>query len=208
MGSGDLWHFETPRSTTLSYSHPRRCARRARELSSFCTTLTTSGKLFDTPSTKKIPGCPHSIQHISLVVKVSKLIHFQTVGEILQSSGTCPNLTSNTVSKDQTTKRELLVLSLCLVCHTNKPLCHTWRIRSTLAAHVLTSWTFARVVLNSLQNSHTRYSIEAIRSSSASSLVYPDGFFTILLFALNVLVRDKLTILVRYCHIAHVHGLF
>ena len=137
VGSGDLWHFETPRSTTLSYSHPRRCARRARELSSFCTTLTTSGKLFDTPSTKKIPGCPHSIQYISLVVKVSKLIHFQTVGEILQSSGTCPNLTSNTASKDQTTKRQFLVLSLCLVCHTNKPLCHTWRIRSTPAAHVL-----------------------------------------------------------------------
>ena len=29
--------------TTLPYSYPRRCARRAHELSSFCTTLTTSG---------------------------------------------------------------------------------------------------------------------------------------------------------------------
>ena len=52
-------------------------------LSSFCTTLTTFGKLFDTTSTGKIPGCPHSIRHISLVVKVSKLIHFQTAGNIL-----------------------------------------------------------------------------------------------------------------------------
>ena len=46
------------------------------------TTLTTSGKLFDSTSTGKIPGCPHSIQHISLIV--SKLIHFETAGEILR----------------------------------------------------------------------------------------------------------------------------
>ena len=33
MGSGDSWHLATHRSTTLSCSHARRCARRARELS-------------------------------------------------------------------------------------------------------------------------------------------------------------------------------
>ena len=48
--------------------------------SSFCTTLITSGKLFDTTSTGKFPSCPHSIQDASsLVVKVSKLIHVQPV---------------------------------------------------------------------------------------------------------------------------------
>ena len=56
------------------------CVRHAREFSSFCTTLTTSGKLFDSTSKRKIPGCPHSNRHISLVVKVGKLIHLQTVG--------------------------------------------------------------------------------------------------------------------------------
>ena len=60
------------------------CVQHARELSSFCTTFTTSGKLFDTTSTGKIPGCSHSISHISQVVKVSKLIHLQTVREILR----------------------------------------------------------------------------------------------------------------------------
>ena len=75
-----------PSITTLSCPHARRCARHARELSSFCTTLTTTGKHFDFTSSRKIPGCPHSIQHISLVVKVGKLINLQTVGEILQSS--------------------------------------------------------------------------------------------------------------------------
>ena len=51
---------------------------------SFCTTLTISGKLFDTTSTGMFPGCPHFVRDTdSLVVKVSKLIHLQTVGEIL-----------------------------------------------------------------------------------------------------------------------------
>ena len=35
VGSGDSWHLATHRSTTLSCSHARRCARRAHELSSF-----------------------------------------------------------------------------------------------------------------------------------------------------------------------------
>ena len=151
MGSGDSWHLATPRSTTLSYSHPRRCARHAHELPSFCTTLTTSGKLFHTMSTGKIPGCPHSIRHIPLVVRVSKLKHLQTVGEILQSSGTCPNLTSNKVSKGSNHQASTsCAFSLSCVCHTNKPLCHTWKTRTTPPAQVLTSWTFARVVLNSV----------------------------------------------------------
>ena len=59
------------------------CVRHARELSSFCTTLTTSGKLFDSTSTRKFPGCPHSIRHVSLVVKVGKLVYLQSVGQIL-----------------------------------------------------------------------------------------------------------------------------
>ena len=53
MGSDDSWHLATYRSTTLSCSHARRCARRARELSSFCTTLTTTGKRFDSSPKKK-----------------------------------------------------------------------------------------------------------------------------------------------------------
>ena len=71
-------------ASTVSHRTP---SIRTRELSRFCTTLTTSGKRFDSTSTRKIPGCPHSIWHISLVVKVGKFIHLQTVGEILQSSG-------------------------------------------------------------------------------------------------------------------------
>ena len=117
-------------------------------------TLTTSGKLFDTTSTRKIPGCPHSIRHISLAVKVSKLIHLQTVREILQSSGTCPNLTSNIVSRGQTTKRQILVISPYPACLTSKPLCHAWRTRSAPPALVLISWTFARVVLNKSNSPH------------------------------------------------------
>ena len=47
--------------------------------------LHLSRKLFDTTSKGKFPGCPQSIRDIdSLVVKVSKLIHLQTVGEILR----------------------------------------------------------------------------------------------------------------------------
>ena len=57
---------------------------------SFCTTLTTSGKLFDTTSTGMFPGCPHFIRDTdsisSLIVKVSKLIHLQTVREMLDHS--------------------------------------------------------------------------------------------------------------------------
>ena len=47
--------------------------------------LHLSRKPFDTTSKGKFPGCPQSIRDIdSLVVKVSKLIHLQTVGEILR----------------------------------------------------------------------------------------------------------------------------
>ena len=60
-----------------------RCERHAHEFSSFCTTLTTSGKLFDSTPTRKIPGCPHSIRHISLIVKVGNSFHLRAVGEIL-----------------------------------------------------------------------------------------------------------------------------
>ena len=44
------------------------------ELSRFCAFLTTSENSLTPRQTREIPGCPHLIRHIFLVVKVGKLI--------------------------------------------------------------------------------------------------------------------------------------
>ncbi len=62
--------------------------------------------------------CVH-IRHILLVVNVGKLIHLQTVGEILQSSRRVQIFTSNTIDRDQTTKRFLWFLLILRVTPAN-----------------------------------------------------------------------------------------
>ena len=52
--------------------------------------------------------------------------------ETLQSSGTCPNLTSNTISRDQVTKRQLLVLFPYPVTPTNHFVTHGGPVRHLL----------------------------------------------------------------------------
>ena len=153
MGSGDSWHLATHRSTTLPCSHARRCARRARELSSFCTTLTTSGNSLTPRQTKKIPECPHLIQHISLVVKVSKLISPSNCSRDYSFTCCCKARTASSIVPEPRVQGSVQFVTFASRPATNSSYMTDSFSTISAAAHVLTSWTFARVVLNSLNRS-------------------------------------------------------
>ena len=126
----------------------------SRSLTGICTTLTTSGKLFDTTSNREDSRVSAFNQaHLSWLSKsVSKLIHL-----LLQS---CRRVFFSHLGRVQISRVRHSQQGSNHSCDplrvtTSNLLCHTWRISfstiSAPAAHVLTSWAFCMCSLELLE---------------------------------------------------------